>query len=71
MLRFVLIVGDGVAILGASLEVAVVGGQYHLLRSHRCQIAVEDGDAEEGVMAVLVEECQMPQSQVAVRHLRQ
>jgi hypothetical protein len=32
---------------------------------------VEDGDAEEGVMAVLVEGCQMSQSQVAVRYLRQ
>jgi hypothetical protein len=50
----VLVVEDGVAILGVSLKV-VVAGSLGLYRSGR--FAVEDGDAEEGAMAVLVEGC--------------
>jgi hypothetical protein len=49
----------------------VAGGLCLLVRSRRCRIAVVDGDAEEGVMAILVAGCQTPQSQVAVCHLRQ
>jgi hypothetical protein len=51
----VLVVEDGVAILGVSLKVVVAGSLGHLYRSGR--FAVEDGDAEEGAMAVLVEGC--------------
>jgi hypothetical protein len=67
----VLVVGDRVAFLAVSLEVVVAEGLCHLLRSRRCRVAVEEGDAVEGVMAVLVEGCQTSQSQVEVRHLRQ
>jgi hypothetical protein len=47
------------------------GGRDLCLRSSRCRIAVEDGVAVEGTMAAMVEGCQTPQSEVAVRHLRQ
>jgi hypothetical protein len=55
LVPFVLVVEDGVAILGVSLKVVVAGSLGHLYRSGR--FAVEDGDAEEGAMAVLVEGC--------------